>query len=194
MMARSVKATKAALKDANGLVDSLRELVWSDLKTQYSGFEEMLQSRISDAEKTIIDATQGKLALIAGISVMRDRLDRVQRRIPRSNDSSELRELLVDLAGRIFRLREANDIIVDSLKMVLNTNLSAIEIVEKFASDLQRSAGTWERNGREIDESILELCDDNEPAEIGDFEQYITKQGYDVLLEIPSHSSSEEEA
>jgi hypothetical protein len=194
MMARTVKATKAALKEADMLVESLRELVWIDLKNQYTGFEEMLQSRISDAEEAILDATRGKLAIIAGIGVMRKDLERAQRRFSRSKEVKELREFLVDLSGRIFRLREANDNIVESLKSVLNPNLNAIEIVEKFASDLQRSAGTWERNGREIDESIHEICDDNEPAELGDLEHFISKQGYDALVEIPAYSSSEEDA
>lgn len=194
MMARTVKVTKAALKEADTLVESLRELVWIDLKNQYAGFEEMLQSRISDAEEAILEATKGKLAIIAGIGVMRKDLERAQRRFSRSKEVKELREFLVDLSGRIFRLREANDTIVESLKSVLSPNLNAIEIVEKFASDLQRSAGTWERNGREIDESILELCDDHEPAELGDLEHFISKQGYDALVEIPTHSSSDEDA
>ncbi len=193
-MARTVKVTKAALKEADTLVESLRELVWIDLKNQYAGFEEMLQSRISDAEEAILEATKGKLAIIAGIGVMRKDLERAQRRFSRSKEVKELREFLVDLSGRIFRLREANDNIVESLKSVLNPNLNAIEIVEKFASDLQRSAGTWERNGREIDESIHEICDDNEPAELGDLEHFISKQGYDALVEIPAYSSSEEDA
>ena len=36
MMARTVKVTKAALKEADTLVESLRELVWIDLKNQYA--------------------------------------------------------------------------------------------------------------------------------------------------------------
>jgi hypothetical protein len=193
-MARTVKATKVGLKEAELLVDSLRELVWIDLKSQYAGFEEMLQSRIRDAEEAILDAAKGKLAIIAGIGVMRKDLERAQRRFSRSNEVDELREFLADLTGRIFRLREANDKVVESLKSVLNPNLNAIEIVEKFASDLQRSAGTWERNGRAIDESIHELCDDHEPAELRNFEHFISKQGYDALVEIPAHSSSDEDA
>jgi hypothetical protein len=193
-MARTVKATKAAIKEAHTLAESLRELVWTDLKNQYGSFEEMLSSRIQGAEEAIIDATKGKLAIIAGISVMRKDLEKAQRRFSRSNDIDELRAFLVELAERIFRLRVANENIVDSMNSVLNPNLNAIEIVEKFASDLQRSAGTWERNGREIDEAILELCDEHEPAELNDLEHYITKQGYGSLLQRPSHSSSEEDA
>ena len=193
-MARTVKATKVAIKEANTLAESLRELVWTDLKNQYGSFEEMLSSRIQGAEEAIVDATKGKLAIIAGIGVMRKDLEKAQRRFSRSNDIEELRAFLVELAERIFRLRAANDNIVDSMNSVLNPNLNAIEIVEKFASDLQRSAGTWERNGREIDEAILELCDEHEPAELNDLEHYITKQGYGSLLQRPSHSSSEEDA
>lgn len=193
-MARTVKATKVAIKEANALAESLRELVWTDLKNQYGSFEEMLSSRIQGAEEAILDATKGKLAIIAGIGVMRKDLEKAQRRFSRSNDIEELRAFLVELAERIFRLRVANDNIVDSMNSVLNPNLNAIEIVEKFASDLQRSAGTWERNGREIDEAILELCDEHEPAELNDLEHYITKQGYGSLLQRPSHSSSEEDA
>ena len=193
-MARTVKATKVAIKEANALAESLRELVWTDLKNQYGSFEEMLSSRIQGAEEAIVDATKGKLAIIAGIGVMRKDLEKAQRRFSRSNDIEELRTFLVELAERIFRLRAANDNIVDSMNSVLNPNLNAIEIVEKFASDLQRSAGTWERNGREIDEAILELCDEHEPAERNDLEHYITKQGYGSLLQSPSHSSSEEDA
>tara|TARA_B100001142_G_scaffold330229_1_gene397164 strand:- start:3568 stop:4149 length:582 start_codon:yes stop_codon:yes gene_type:complete len=193
-MARTVKATKAAIKEANSLAESLRELVWTDLKNQYGSFEEMLSSRIQGAEEAILDATKGKLAIIAGIGVMRKDLEKAQRRFSRSNDIDELRAFLVELAERIFRLRVANDNIVDSMNSVLNPNLNAIEIVEKFASDLQRSAGTWERNGREIDEAILELCDEHEPAELNDLEHYITKQGYGSLLQRSSHSSSEEDA
>tara|TARA_B100000767_G_C19747833_1_gene529361 strand:- start:1059 stop:1637 length:579 start_codon:yes stop_codon:yes gene_type:complete len=191
-MARTVKATKAAIKDANTLVESLRELVWTDLKSQYGAFEEMLRARIHGAEEAIMDASKGKMAIVAGISVMRKDLDKAQRRFSRSNDVEELRVFLVDLAETIHRLRVANNKIVESLNAVINPTLSAIEIVEKFASDIQRSAGTWERNGRQIDESIHELCDDNEPAELSDLEHYITKQGYGSLLETPSHSSSEE--
>ena len=66
-------------------------------------------------------------------------------------------------------------------------------MVEKFASDLQRSAGTWERNGREIDEAILELCDENEPTELVDLENYVSKQGFSSLLHSTSYSSSDED-
>ena len=41
-MSKSVKATKAGLKDAHEMVESLKEMIRSDLKNQRSGFEEAL--------------------------------------------------------------------------------------------------------------------------------------------------------
>jgi lipocalin len=74
--------------------------------------------------------------------------------------------------------------------MVLHPNMSAVEAVEKFAFDLQRYAGSWERIGREIDQSISELCDDQEPSELVELESYISKQGYDKLIESQEISRS----
>ena len=66
--------------------------------------------------------------------------------------------------------------------MVLHPNVSAVDIVEKFASDIQRFAGTWERIAREIDQSISEMCDDQEPSELIELENYIENQGFDKLV------------
>ena len=192
-MARSIKATRQGLKEAKSLVDSLKELVWTDLKKHYNGFEEMIDSRLKESEETILDASKAKLAIVAGISVMLKDFEKAQRRFSRSNDVEELREFLTELSGRIRQLRETNLRVVDSLHAVLNHNLTSIEVVEKFASDLQRSAGTWERNGREIDEAILELCDENEPTELVDLENYVSKQGFSSLLHSTSYSSSDED-
>ena len=60
--------------------------------------------------------------------------------------------------------------------------MSAVEAIERFASDLQRFAGTWERIAREIDQSIIDLCDDQTPSELIDLETYISNQGLDRLV------------
>ena len=39
--------------------------------------------------------------------------------------------------------------------MVLHPNMSAVEAVERFASDLQRFAGTWERIARILTNQLL---------------------------------------
>ncbi|MBT60772.1 MAG: hypothetical protein CMA63_04375 [Euryarchaeota archaeon] len=193
-MARSLKSAKSGLKEARFLAESLQELVQTDIKRQLSGFNESLFSRINEAEGAILDATKGKLAIVAGIGVMRKDIERAHRRFTRSNNVEELRTALQEIAGRLLRLRKANDNLIQSLHAIIHPTLTAVEVVEKFASDLQRSAGAWERNGRDIDEAVLELCDFNEPAEIGEFEQYIVKQGYSALFdEATLHSSSEEE-
>ena len=190
-MSKSVKATKAGLKDAHEMVESLKELIRSDLKNQRSGFEEALSTRLNEAEDVILISAKAKVAIIAGVGVMRKDLDRAQRKFSKTNDVEELKRTLISLSQSLEKLRKTNDEIVKSLSKVLNPTLSAVEVVERFASDIQRSAGTWERHGRELDDSIMELCQDNQPAEMVELEAYIERQGYTVLLG-EAHSSSDE--
>lgn len=190
-MSKSVKATKAGLKDAHEMVDSLKEMIRSDLKNQRSGFEDALSTRLNEAEDVILISAKAKVAIIAGVGVMRKDLDRAQRKFSKTNDVEELKRTLISLSQSLQKLRKTNDEIVKSLSKVLNPTLSAVEVVERFASDIQRSAGTWERHGRELDDSIMELCQDNQPAEMVELESYIERQGYTVLLG-EAHSSSDE--
>ena len=190
-MSKSVKATKAGLKDAHEMVDSLKEMIRSDLKNQRSGFEEALSTRLNEAEDVILASAKAKVAIIAGVGVMRKDLDRAQRKFSKSNDVEELKRTLISLSQSLDKLRKTNNEIVKSLSKVLNPTLSAVEVVERFASDIQRSAGTWERHGRELDDSIMELCQENQPAEMVKLEAYIEHQGYTVLLG-EAYSSSDE--
>ena len=190
-MGKTVKATKMGLKDAHDMVDSLKEMIQSDLRKQKSGFEDALSSRLREAEVVILESAKAKLAIVAGVGLMRKDLDRAQRKFSKTNDVEELKNTLIDLSMNLKKLRETNKEVVASLSSVLNPTLSAVEVVERFASDLQRSAGTWERHGREIDDSIMELCQDNQPAEMVELDKYIERQGYSVLL-CDAHSSSEE--
>ena len=190
-MGKNVKATKAGLKDAHDMVESLKEMIRADLRAQRSGFEEALASRLHQAEDVILQSAKAKVAIIAGVGVMRKDLDRAQRKFAKSNDVEELRTALVALSNSLAKLRSTNSEVVESLSTVLNPTLSAVEVVERFASDLQRSAGTWERHGREIDDAIMELSQENQPAEMVELEAYIERQGYNALLG-ESHSSSNE--
>ena len=190
-MGKTVKATKAGLKDAHDMVDSLKEMIQADLRRQRSGFEDALSSRLREAEDVILQSAKAKVAIVAGVGVMRKDLERAQRKFSKSNDVEELKATLIDMSNSLRKLRVTNNEVVKSLSTVLNPTLSAVEVVERFASDLQRSAGTWERHGREIDDSIMELCQDNQPAEMVELEAYIERQGYSALLG-EAYSSSEE--
>ena len=190
-MGKNVKATKAGLKDVHDMVESLKEMIRADLRAQRSGFEEALASRLDQAEDVILQSAKAKVAIIAGVGVMRKDLDRAQRKFAKSNDVEELRTALVALSNSLAKLRSTNSEVVESLSTVLNPTLSAVEVVERFASDLQRSAGTWERHGREIDDAIMELSQENQPAEMVELEAYIERQGYNALLG-EAHSSSNE--
>ena len=191
-MSKSVKATKAGLKDAHEMVDSLKEMIRSDLKNQRSGFEDALSTRLNEAEDVILISAKAKVAIIAGVGVMRKDLDRAQRKFSKTNDVEELKRTLISLSQSLQKLRKTNDEIVKSLSKVLNPTLSAVEVVERFASDIQRSAGTWERHGRELDDSIMELCQDNQPAEMVELEAYIATPRLQRFLLGEAHSSSDE--
>jgi len=164
-------------------MDSLQETVRNDIKSNISTFEESLRNRLSDAENAIIESSRAREAMVAGIIVMRRSIEKAQRKFSRSNNVEDLRNTLLDVAKDISRLRLANDKISDSIALVLHPNMSAVEAVERFAFDIQRYAGSWERIGRDIDQSIGELCDDQEPSELIDLENFITKQGFDQLIQ-----------
>ena len=181
-MSRNVKSAKAGIKDTYGLVESLREHVRNDFKTSVSGLDDLVNQRVNQAEKAILESSRAREAMVAGIGTMRKSLEKAQRKFSRNNDLAELREILVDIYQNINRLRLANDKISDEISMVLHPNVSAVDIVEKFASDIQRFAGTWERIAREIDQSISEMCDDQEPSELIELENYIENQGFDKLI------------
>ncbi len=181
-MGKSVKSAKSSIKQTHSLMDSLQETVRNDIKSNISTFEESLRNRLSDAENAIIESSRAREAMVAGIIVMRKSIEKAQRKFSRSNNVDELRNTLLEVAKDISRLRLANDKISDSIAMVLHPNMSAVEAVERFAFDIQRFAGSWERIGREIDQSIGDLCDDQEPSELNELENFIKKQGYDKLI------------
>ena len=189
-MGRSVKSAKSSVKETYQLMDSLQETVRNDLKSNMSSFEESLRTRLNDAENAIIESSRAREAMVAGIITMRKNIEKAQRKFSRTNNVEELRKTLLEVAKDISRLRLANDKISDSISLVLHPNMSAVEAVEKFAFDMQRYAGSWERIGREIDQSISELCDDQEPSELVELESYISKQGYDKLIETQESSES----
>ena len=181
-MSRNVKSAKAGIKDTYGLMESLKEHVRNDFKTSVLGLDDLVNQRVNQAEKAILESSRAREAMVAGIGTMRKSLEKAQRKFSRNNDLTELRETLVDIYQNINRLRLANDKISDEISMVLHPNVSAVDIVEKFASDIQRFAGTWERIAREIDQSISEMCDDQEPSELIELENYIENQGFDKLV------------
>lgn len=190
-MSRNVKSAKAGIKDTYGLMESLKEHVRNDFKTSVSGLDDLVNQRVNQAEKAILESSRAREAMVAGIGTMRKSLEKAQRKFSRNNDLAELRETLVDIYQNINRLRLANDKISDEISMVLHPNVSAVDIVEKFASDIQRFAGTWERIAREIDQSISEMCDDQEPSELIELENYIENQGFDKLINHnPNHKTN----
>jgi len=190
-MSRSYKSAKSALRDINSLADSLSETVKNDFKKNLGGLEEALQQRISEAEKAILESSKAREAMAAGIGSMKKTVEKAQRKFSKTNNLEELRLTMVELFGDINRLKKANERISDDISLVLHPNMSAVEAIERFASDLQRFAGTWERMARDIDQSITDLCDDQTPSELVDLENYISNQGFDKLVDHKTNAESE---
>ena len=121
-MSRNVKSAKAGIKDTYGLMESLREHVRNDFKTSVSGLDDLVNQRVNQAEKAILESSRAREAMVAGIGTMRKSLEKAQRKFSRNNDLAELRETLVDIYQNINRLRLANDKISDEISMVLTKN------------------------------------------------------------------------
>jgi len=181
-LSQSFKAAKNSIKETHALLDSLGDMVRNDFKKNFSGLEESLNQRIDDAEKAILESSKAREAMVAGVGSMKKSIEKAQRKFSKSNNLDELRLTLTEIFEDIDRLKLANDKISDDISLVLHPNMSAVESIERFASDLQRFAGTWERLARDIDQSITDLCDDQDPSELIDLEQYISNQGFDKLV------------
>ena len=190
-MSRSFKSAKNAIKETNSMVDSLSETVRNDFKKNISGLEDALSQRINDAEKAILESSKAREAMVAGIGSMKKSVEKAQRRFSKTNNLEELRSTMVEIFSDINRLKMANEKISSDISMVLHPNMSAVEAIERFASDLQRFAGSWERIARDIDQSITELCDDQTPAELIDLQNYISNQGFDKLVDNNLNRESE---
>ena len=181
-LSRSFKAAKNSIKETHNLLHSLSDMVRSDFKKNLSGLEESLNQRIDEAEKAILESSKAREAMVAGVGTMKKSIEKSQRKFSKNNNLEELRLTLTEIFEDIDRLKLANDKISDDISLVLHPNMSAVEAIERFASDMQRFAGTWERIARDIDQSITDLCDDQEPSELIDLEQYISNQGFDKLV------------
>ena len=190
-MSRSYKSAKSSLKETNNLVESLSETIKNDFKKNLSGLEEALSQRMTNAENAILESSKAREAMVAGIGSMKKSVEKAQRRFSKTNNLDELRTTMIDLFTDINRLKQANERISSDISLVLHPNMSAVEAIERFASDLQRFAGTWERIARDIDQSITDLCDDQTPSELIDLENYISGQGFDKLVEEKSNIESE---
>tara|TARA_B100000945_G_C20387657_1_gene600585 strand:- start:718 stop:1374 length:657 start_codon:yes stop_codon:yes gene_type:complete len=190
-MSRSFKSAKNAIKETNSMVDSLSDTVRNDFKKNISGLDDALSQRINDAEKAILESSKAREAMVAGIGSMKKSVEKAQRRFSKTNNLEELRATMGDIFSDINRLKLANEKISSDISMVLHPNMSAVEAIERFASDLQRFAGSWERIARDIDQSITELCDDQTPSELIDLQNYISNQGFDKLVDNNLNPESE---
>ena len=181
-MGNEQRAAKSALKEAQLLATAISSTVRSDFKKEYKIFEANLAARVKNAENAIMGAARTKEAIIAGVITMRKQLDKAQRKFTRNSNSDELKEVLLEIAEGLSRLKVANQKVAQSLSFVINPTYSAVDLVEKFTLAMQVNSAGWESDARNLDANLFELSNDNSPSEMDDLQNYIATQGYDVLI------------
>jgi len=181
-MGNEERAAKSSLKEAQLLAHAISSTIKSDFKREFKIFETNLTARAENAEHVVVNAARTKDAIIASVVVLRRQLDKAQRKFSRSNNSSELKEVLLEIAGELSRLKITNAKVAESLSVVINPVHSAVDLVEKFTLTMQTNSAVWESDARNLDANLFELSNDSSPSEMGDLQNYITTQGYDVLI------------
>ena len=181
-MVSAEKAAKTMLKEANELGNTLREIVRRDVADQTRRFNDTLSQRIQLASEAIVQAVKAKEAIAAGASSISGKLDKAHRRYSKNNNLEEFRGVLRSTLVEIQQLREQHETVAASLREAQTPSRSAVEIVERFAIELQKAAGGWEATGREIDEIIANLCDPNPDVALIELEKYLTENGFEIVL------------
>ena len=181
-MGNEERAAKSSLKEAQVLASAINSTIKSDLKREFKIFEANLMARVENAETAVLDAARTKDAIIAGIVILRKKLDKAQRKFSRSNNSNELKEVLLEIAKDMSRLKIANAKVAESLSFVINPVHSAVDLIEKFTLVMQKKSAVWESDARNLDANLFDLSNDSSPSEMDDLQNYITTQGYDVLI------------
>jgi hypothetical protein len=181
-MGNEERAAKSSLKEAQLLAYAINSTIKSDFKREFKIFEANLMARVENAEIAVIDAARTKDAIIAGVVILRKKLDKAQRKFSRSNNSNELKEVLLEIAKDLSRLKIANAKVAESLSFVINPVHSAVDLVEKFTLIMQTNSAVWESDARNLDANLFDLSNDSSPSEMDDLQNYITTQGYDVLI------------
>lgn len=181
-MGNEERAAKSSLKEAQLLASAISSTIKSDFRGEFKIFESNLMARVGNAEIAVIDAARTKDAIIAGVVILRKQLDKAQRKFSRSNNSNELKEVLLEIAKDISRLKVANAKVAESLSFVINPVHSAVDLVEKFTLIMQTNSAAWESDARNLDANLFDLSNDSSPSEMDDLQNYITSQGYDVLI------------
>ena len=181
-MGNEERAAKSSLKEAQLLASAISSTIKSDFKGEFKIFESNLMARVGNAEIAVIDAARTKDAIIAGVVILRKKLDKAQRKFSRSNNSNELKEVLLEIAKDLSRLKIANAKVAKSLSFVINPVHSAVDLVEKFTLNMQTNSAVWESDARNLDANLFDLSNASSPSEMDDLQNYITTQGYDVLI------------
>tara|TARA_B100001996_G_scaffold379783_1_gene366077 strand:+ start:3145 stop:3780 length:636 start_codon:yes stop_codon:yes gene_type:complete len=181
-MGRYERASKSSLKLSHSLVSGLIDNIRRDLRRQEAHIDGEMRERVEAIQKTLIEVASIQDAIIAGSLEVKKGLSRAQKKLNKGGSHSDMKTEILESAKRLGELRKLHNDAVARIQGALARPPSAVEIIERMMKDIFKMAGSWESGAREIDETISDAVDANQPVEMIELERDLTNNGYDVIL------------
>ena len=181
-MGRYERASKSSLKLSHSLVSGLIDNIRRDLRRQEAHIDGEMRERVDAIQKTLIEVASIQDAIIAGSLEVKKGLSRAQKKLNKGGSHSDMKTEILESAKRLGELRKLHNDAVARIQGALARPPSAVEIIERMMKDIFKMAGSWESSAREIDETISDAVDANQPVEMIELERDLTNNGYDVIL------------
>ncbi|MDP6869245.1 MAG: hypothetical protein QGI21_00520 [Candidatus Poseidoniaceae archaeon] len=181
-MGRYEKSARNSLKSSTSLSGSIIDIIRHDLRKQEVRIEEELRSRLEDVQDTLVEIASIQDAIIAGSIEVRKELEKASKKHTRHPDRESMIVTIIDTATRLGELKKLHNDAIARLQGVLSRPPNAVESVERLSKDLLKLSGSWESAAREIDESMVEVVDQNLPIELVKLQRELDRGGYDLIL------------
>ena len=181
-MGRYERASKSSLKLSHSLASGLIDNIRRDLRRQEAHIDGEMRERVEAIQKTLIEVASIQDAIIAGSLEVKKGLSRAQKKMNKGGSHSDMKTVILESAKRLGELRKLHNDAVARIQGALARPPSAVEIIERMMKDIFKMAGSWEAGAREIDETISDAVDANQPVEMIELERDLTNNGYDVIL------------
>lgn len=142
-----------------------------------------LLERISNMEALLLDLAKVRDAISAGLKETRRELERVHRRLGKSNpDLDKAKQSVIAIATQLGEARNTYDDMRNQLEDVLHAPPTSIELVNQALQNLIRASSTWEGIAQGIEDGFANAVDCSLPTEIKELESEVMDNGYPVLL------------
>ena len=181
-MGRYGKSARSRTKKSNELIAELMVAIRDDMRKIEQGIESRIRDRLSIIDPAIGEAATIQDAIIAGSIEARKQLEKANKRYAKNGDGDQLSAEIISSAEQLGGIRKLLNESVGDLQETINTQPSAVDVIEETAQELQRMTGSWEASARGVDGSVGQIIDVNPPVEMIEFQRELLDNGYDVLL------------